>query len=139
MLNELYKLLNFIIPISYISVINTPLNTMYSFSYVDPDGAVTSFVLTSEYSHTDGRDIYAKYTLFVDGIMVCSVLNRFPHTKAKGLQTQPSNNMAFDIKTARQMEVLLKMCSKKVVAQEMMGQRMHMLKTLINEQNAIMH
>lgn len=124
MTDKLYKMLCRIIPICYVSVSNTEIATVYSFEYTDPDGEVMYVDLFSQYSHNSPNGLYAKYGMFIDSVPVCFTLNKISGVKSKNTNT-----------TAEKMEKLLNMCSKKIVAQELAGQKMNMVKTLINEYN----
>lgn len=128
MTDKLYKILCRIIPICYVSVSNTELATVYSFEYTDPNGEIISVDLFSQFSHNAPNGLYAKYGMFIDSMPACFTFNKISGTnkKSKNINT-----------LAGKMENLLKMCSEKVIAQEFAGQKMGMVKTLMNEHNNI--
>ena len=131
MTRKLYDFLVYIIPRSYISVSNTPTETLYSFDYTNQDGDVTYFDLMCEYSHTDMNGPHARYTLLVDDIPVCVAVRQ-----VLDIPGQPHQKKSSDV---MQMERLLRLCSDKIIVQEVISQRNHMLKSINNGTNTLQH
>lgn len=119
---KLFKLLQTIIPRSFISVENLPELTSYSFEY--EDGEQSLFVnISSEFSHATSNNIYIVYTLYIDGVARAS--------GTKPLLPQKGNTKTRNSAIATDLEFLMRLCSTKIIMQELEGQKTNMLKSLI--------
>lgn len=120
---KLFKLLQTIIPISFISVENLPELTSYSFEY--KDGTQTMFVnICSEFSHATNNNIYIVYTLYIDGVVRATGTKPILPQKGAGAQTRNSI-------IAADLEFLMRLCSTKIIMQELEGQKTNMIKSII--------
>lgn len=122
MTKELFVFLHSSIPFSTISVSNTQEETMYYFEIpINEDIVLVS--ITASYAYTSTNNIYAKYQVFLDSILV-----------AEGFQPFFQDKNTRTSKTTKQIETLLKRCSRQVIAQEKQSQKINMIKTFLNAQ-----
>lgn len=106
---------------SYVSVTNIPQGTTYVATIDNEESDPNNTLAISvSYSHSDAKNVYIKYSLYLYNDLVCQMSRPLFDTKKK----QP-----IDIK---RMEMLLQTCSAKIIAQERQAQKNHMLKTIFN-------
>lgn len=128
MTKELFSLLCVSIPKAFISVDNYETYSRYYF-YMPEGPAKDSFVeIFCSYSYSDQRNIYAIYELYIDEKLISNA-RQAVFTKAK--QKKANIHMT----ESDRLEILLKLCSTKVIVQEIESHKTHMLKTLSNPIN----
>ncbi len=111
------ELLKHAIKHNYVSVYNTPKQTIYSLSFFI-DEEKYKIELLSEYSHSSNNNIYVKYTLLINDYLVISAFRNVMGTKEEPAQE------------AIILENLARLCSFKIIKQEKAAQITHMLKNL---------
>ena len=130
MTDTLFYFLFTIIPTRYISVQNSPTESIYSFEYIDENGDLTVFELYSLYSHTDQKNSYVRYELYVDEELVATATRAVFDKKA----AKPTSRTR-RVTLAEKLETLITMCSQKVIQQEFESHTRHMLKSFVNTSN----
>lgn len=127
---ELFKNLCSLIKVSFISVQNNRLASIYSLETFDETGDIIYIDICSYYSHSDPKNSYVKYELYIDNELIADAIR--PVFDKKSISAKQRT-------IANKLETLLSMCSMKIVDQERAGQSHHMLKTFINRQNINIH
>ncbi len=130
MTEELFKNLCSLIKISFISVQNNRMASIYSLETFDETGDIIFIDICSYYSHSDPKNSYVKYELYIDNELIADAIR--PVFDKKSISVKQRT-------IANKLETLLSMCSMKIVDQERAGQSRHMLKTFVNRQNINMH
>lgn len=128
--NKLFILLRQIIPISFISVSNSDIESVYSFHIENSNGDVTFVELVCSYSHTSTKNIYASYKLYIDDDLVDETTG--PVFDSNLVSKRPATEHT---QSENRLETLMRICSLKVIQQEYESHKRHMLKTFMNEQN----
>ena len=127
----LFYTLYTLIPTSFVSVENSKTMSVYSFTIPDENGEETYIDLCSYYSHTDPRNSYVAYELYIDDEMIARAINPIFDKKP----AKPKRAKISDLVMAEKLEVLLSLCSQKIIQQEYNSHSQHMLKTFMNEHN----
>lgn len=123
MTKELYAFMQYIITNSYISVLNTPEYTEY-FIDTDIEDEPIHAVLHTQYSNLIPGDISVQYLLYINNEHVAYAT--VPIMKSQG---KTNNAMKNKKQSADQLETLIKMCSNKIIIQEIDAQKNKMLKS----------
>lgn len=127
----LFYTLYTLIPTSFVSVENSKTMSVYNFTIPDENGEETHIDLCSYYSHTDPKNSYVAYELYIDDEMIARAIKPvFDKKPAK-----PKRAKISDLVMAEKLEVLLSLCSQKIIQQEYNSHSQHMLKTFMNEHN----
>ena len=127
----LFYTLYTLIPNRFVSVENSKTMSVYSFTIPDENGEETYIDLCSYYSHTDPKNSYVAYELYIDDEMIARAIKPvFDKKPAK-----PKRAKISDLVMAEKLEVLLSLCSQKIIQQEYNSYSQHMLKTFMNEHN----
>lgn len=127
----LFYTLYTLIPKSFVSVENSKTMSVYNFTIPDENGEETYIDLCSYYSHTDPKNSYVAYELYIDDEMIARAIKPvFDKKPAK-----PKRAKISDLVMAEKLEVLLSLCSQKIIQQEYNSHSQHMLKTFMNEHN----
>ena len=127
----LFYTLYTLIPTSFVSVTNSKTMSVYSFTIPDENGEETYINLCSYYSHTDPRNSYVAYELYIDDEMIARAIKPIFDKKP----AKPKRAKISDLVMAEKLEVLLSLCSQKIIQQEYNSHSQHMLKTFMNEHN----
>lgn len=133
---DFYKVLRMTIRDSYVSVHNTPDGTAYYIADdTNPDLDASVMILSTRYANNGTNGMFAEYSLMIDDELVACVnkpiinLNtKQPHQLPRGQKT----NLA-------QMEKLVRMCSDKVISQEIEARKNNMIKAVLATANGIVH
>ena len=127
----LFYTLYTLIPTSFVSVTNSKTMSVYSFTIPDENGEETYINLCSYYSHTDPKNSYVAYELYIDDEMIARAIKPIFDKKP----AKPKRAKISDLVMAEKLEVLLSLCSQKIIQQEYNSHSQHMLKTFMNEHN----
>ena len=126
MTNQLFYLLCNSIPKSYISVNNDTDFSCYSFFIPKGIGEDAYVEIYTMYSHSDATNSYAKYKLYIDSVLIEESIKPILD-EAKTVKNTKTK--------ADKLETLLKMCSTKIILQEVESHKTHMLKSVVNKTN----
>ncbi len=129
--DKLFLLLSGIIPRSFISVQNSKLASIYSFEIPDGDDATTYVELYSYYSHSDNKNSYVAYELYIDTEFVAYAIKPAVNIQKQSKRSKRTKNISL----ADKLETLISLCSLKLIQQEYKCQSRHMLKTFLNLRN----
>lgn len=122
-MNEnLFIMLNYFIPKSFVSVINDTTFSSYSF-YININEQNILVEMVCYYSYTDNKNLYSKYEIYVNETLCAESIQPIFQTNQN--------------KTPNKLEILFKKCSKRVIEQE--NNKIGTIKTLINENNQHIH
>lgn len=127
----LFYTLYTLIPTSFVSVTNSKTMSVYSFTIPDENDEETYINLCSYYSHTDPKNSYVAYELYIDDEMIARAIKPIFDKKP----AKPKRAKISDLVMAEKLEVLLSLCSQKIIQQEYNSHSQHMLKTFMNEHN----
>lgn len=127
----LFYTLYTLIPTSFVSVENSKTMSVYSFTIPDENGEETYINLCSYYSHTDPKNSYVAYELYIDDEMIARAIKPIFDKKP----AKPKRAKISDLVMAEKLEILLSLCSQKIIQQEYNSHSQHMLKTFMNEHN----
>ena len=127
----LFYTLYTLIPNRFVSVENSKTMSVYSFTIPDENGEETYIDLCSYYSHTDPKNSYVAYELYIDYEMVARAIKPVFDRKP----ANPRQKKISTLTMAEKLETLLALCSKKIIQQEYNSHSQHMLKTFMNEHN----
>lgn len=127
----LFYTLYTLIPTSFVSVTNSKTMSVYSFTIPDENDEETYINLCSYYSHTDPKNSYVAYELYIDDEMIARAIKPIFDKKP----AKPKRAKISDLVMAEKQEVLLSLCSQKIIQQEYNSHSQHMLKTFMNEHN----
>lgn len=128
MTESLFFLLCEAIAGSYVSVHNDEFLSAYSFYIPTGIGEETLVNICSSYSHTDSKNSYVSYQLYLDEELVSSAIRPIFNKKT-------SKDKKQKISEADRLESLLALCSSKVIKQEYESQKLHMLKSFTKPNN----
>ncbi|HBS76668.1 MAG TPA: hypothetical protein DEA31_02305 [Alphaproteobacteria bacterium] len=129
-------LLEHTIPYTYVSVLNTPESTEYYIDLTDPDDEEEfSIVLSCQYAGASVGGMNAMYTMYVNGNIAMQatkrILNYAPTAKQNSLHQSRKSPSHAD-----RLENLIRLCSAKVISQEIEARKNHMIKSaFINTNN----
>ena len=135
MQKDFITLLEHAIPYTYVSVLNTPETTEYYIDLTDPeDEDELNIILSCQYAAVTANGISGVYTMYINGDIAMQatkrVLNYIPAPK------QPVQRKAKKTVTdADRLENLIRMCSAKVISQEIEARKNHMIKSAFIGQN----
>ena len=88
----LFYTLYTLIPTSFVSVENSKTMSVYSFTIPDENGEETYINLCSYYSHTDPKNSYVAYELYIDDEMIARAIKPiFDRKPANPLQKKNIN------------------------------------------------
>ena len=127
----LFYTLYTLIPNRFVSVENSKTMSVYSFTIPDENGEETYINLCSYYSHTDPKNSYVAYELYIDDEMIARAIKPIFDKKP----AKPKRAKISDLVMAEKLEILLSLCSQKIIQQEYNSHSQHMLKTFMNEHN----
>lgn len=127
----LFYTLYTLIPTSFVSVTNSKTMSVYSVTIPDENGEETYINLCSYYSHTDPKNSYVAYELYIDDEMIARAIKPIFDRKP----ANPRQKKISTLTMAEKLEILLSLCSKKIIQQEYNSHSQHMLKTFMNEHN----
>lgn len=116
------------IPQSTVSVANCETYSSYYFYISKGIGENTFIELHSSYSYADIKECYANYKLYKDEQLIAEATQPVINKKAL-------NHPTLKMNTADQLELLLKRCSTKILLQEKVCQKNHMLKSTMKNYN----
>lgn len=134
---DLFLFLCSIIPKSFVSVLNGHTISQYSFDFYDTDdGIPMHFDIRSFFSHNGVTNSYVRYELYIDGDLISTdVKHVFDKKNTVPDITNKKITVSENMKTADKLELLLKMCSAKIIRQEIDSQKHHMLKSFMDGRN----
>lgn len=124
------------IPYTYVSVLNTPESTEYFIDLTEPyDEEEFSIVLSCQYAGVSAGGMNAMYTMYVNGDIALQatkrILNYAPTKKQSTLRKGRKSPTVAD-----RLENLIRLCSAKVISQEIEARKNHMIKSAhINTNN----
>ena len=127
MQKDFITLLEQTIPYTYVSVLNTPETTEYYIDLTDPeDEDELDIILSCQYAAVTANGISGVYTMYINGDIAMQatkrILNYIPASK------QPAQRKAKKTVTdADRLENLIRMCSAKVISQEIEARKNHMI------------
>ena len=127
----LFYTLYTLIPNRFVSVENSKTMSVYSFTIPDENGEETYIDLCSYYSHTDPKNSYVAYELYIDDEMIARAIKPIFDRKP----ANPRQKKISTLTMAEKLEILLSLCSQKIIQQEYNSHSQHMLKTFMNEHN----
>lgn len=129
MQKDFITLLEHAIPYTYVSVLNTPETTEYYIDLTDPeDEDELNIILSCQYAAVTANGISGVYTMYINGDIAMQatkrVLNYIPASK------KPAQRKAKKTVTdADRLENLIRICSAKVISQEIEARKNHMIKS----------
>ena len=130
MFNKLCNKLSKLIPMCWISVSNSPEET----SYCIDAGQDMYIDICSRVAYTGTNTIYARYEIFInDELVVCA------QRPISLIDTPSVKNVSRETAEAEKIEQLMRMCSQKILKQETISQRNHMLKNLFAQKSEHIH
>lgn len=124
----LFYLLCELIQKSYVSAINSPTESIYSFEMTDGENNVT-IDLCTRFSHTGPQNCYIEYEMFSDNEQFARAIKPVFNTPSIPKDPTKIKNLA------DQLELLAYLCSVQVIRQELQSHKHHMLKSFINKYN----
>lgn len=136
MQTDFITLLERAIPYTYVSVLNTPETTEYYIDLTDPeDEDELNIILSCQYAGVTANGMSGVYTMYINGDIAMQatkrVLNYIPASK-RPAQRKAKKPVTY----ADRLENLIRMCSAKVISQEIEARKNHMIKSaLINTNN----
>ncbi len=136
MQTDFITLLEQAIPYTYVSVLNTPETTEYYIDLTDPeDEDELNIILSCQYAGVTANGMSGVYTMYINGDIAMQatkrVLNYMPASK-RPAQRKAKKPVTY----ADRLENLIRMCSAKVISQEIEARKNHMIKSaLINTNN----
>lgn len=129
MQTDFITLLEQAIPYTYVSVFNTPETTEYYIDLTDPeDEDELNIVLSCQYAAVTANGMSGVYTMYINGDIAMQatkrVLNYIPASK-RPAQRKAKKPVTY----ADRLENLIRMCSAKVISQEIEARKNHMIKS----------
>jgi len=137
MQQDYLTLLEHTIPYTYVSVLNTPSFTEYFIDLTDPDDEEESnVILTCQYAGVSVGGMDATYTLYVNGNLALQATKRILNYYRPTQKTNSSYKGKQTYSHADRLENLIRLCSAKVISQEIEARKNHMIKSaFINANN----
>lgn len=135
MQTDFITLLEQAIPYTYVSVFNTPETTEYYIDLTDPeDEDELNIILSCQYAAVTANGMSGVYTMYINGDIAMQatkrVLNYIPASK-RPAQRKAKKPVTY----ADRLENLIRMCSAKVISQEIEARKNHMIKSAFIEPN----
>ena len=122
----IYEYLRFAIPVSFVSVFNHPVMSLYTFDTFGANAEDLHVEIRVHHSWTGPKGPYVAYELFINDAFV----ERADKPALIKPKVKSKPNMA------DKLENLVKLCSEKVITQEYESRKIHMLKGFLDTQQS---